>query len=86
MHAFPLPGTTVFEGLVLHSASTERIVEPDTSSSDGGMNQQQRARATVKEPCPKCSHPEMQYYTMQCVADGQTLALPLQPAATSLKT
>lgn len=38
---------------------------------DGGSEtrvQQERARATVQEPCPKCKHSELQYYTMQCAA------------------
>ena len=37
--------------------------------------EQQRARATTREPCPKCAHPELQYYTMQLRSadEGQTV-------------
>ena len=58
-------GSAVFEALVLHSAGVEHAVDIDPN--DGGRKQAQRVRATVQEPCPKCKHPEMQYYTMQYV-------------------
>lgn len=73
-----LCGTTVpsqtFQGLVLTSASAERIVEAD-SVADAGRQQRQQARAVVKEACPKCKHPELQYYTMQLRSadEGQTV-------------
>ena len=40
-----------------------------------GQQQTQRIRATVKEDCPKCKHPELQYYTMQLRSadEGQTV-------------
>ena len=55
---------TVFEGMVLQSASAEKIVEPDIADGVGRQKRTQ-ARAVIKEPCPKCLHPELQYYTMQ---------------------
>ena len=48
--------------MVLHSAGKEHIVEAEQV---GGQQQQQRTRATVNEACPKCKHPELEYYTMQ---------------------
>ena len=65
---------TVFEDLVLHSAGTERAIEPEPSEGSS-RTQQQRVRATVREPCPKCKHPELQYYTMQLRSadEGQTV-------------
>ena len=52
----------------------ERIVEPDVVDASAGR-QQQRVRAVVKEACPKCKHPELQYYTMQLRSadEGQTV-------------
>ena len=58
----------VFEDLVLHSAGVVHEVEADPSVT-GGRQQQQRVRAKVQEACPKCKHPELQYYTMQYVFD-----------------
>lgn len=55
---------SVFASLVLHSASIERVVEDDDADA-AASQQQQRVRAVVKEPCPKCKNPELQYYTMQ---------------------
>ena len=65
----------VFEGLVLHSASVERIVEPDVTDAGAASRKQQPHRATVKEACPKCKHPELMYYTMQLRSadEGQTV-------------
>ncbi|CAM9852584.1 unnamed protein product [Discosporangium mesarthrocarpum] len=39
----------------------------------GGKEKLQRA--TVEEPCPKCGHPEMEFYTMQLRSadEGQTV-------------
>lgn len=41
----------------------------------GAEEQQMRTRATVDEPCPKCHHPQMEYYTMQLRSadEGQTV-------------
>mmetsp|Transcript_41731 Transcript_41731/g.110065 ORF Transcript_41731/g.110065 Transcript_41731/m.110065 type:complete len:116 (+) Transcript_41731:68-415(+) len=73
-----LCGTTVsskvFEDLVLHSAGSEHVVEGDPIEG-ASRQQQQRVRATVREACPKCKHPELQYYTMQLRSadEGQTV-------------
>lgn len=66
---------TVFEQLVLHSVGTEHQVEGDPTEESGGRRQTQRVRATVQEACPKCKHPELQYYTMQLRSadEGQTV-------------
>ena len=63
----------MFESLVLTSSTALRIVEPDMV--DGGLRQQEKVRATVQEACPKCKHPELQYYTMQLRSadEGQTV-------------
>ena len=67
-------GAAVFEDLVLHSASAERVVEPDAVEG-AGRQQRQQTRAVIKEACPKCKHPELQYYTMQLRSadEGQTV-------------
>lgn len=54
----------VFESLVLHSAGIKHVLEPDPSDS-GAQQKHQQVRATTNEPCPKCKHPELEYYTMQ---------------------
>ena len=64
--------SAVFEKMVLYSTGVEHQVEADPADG-GGQEQQQRARATVNEACPKCNHPELQYYTMQCVTLARTL-------------
>ena len=64
----------VFESLVLRSESVERVVEDDADASAASSRQQQ-VRAVVKEACPKCKHPELEYYTMQLRSadEGQTV-------------
>ena len=69
--------SAVFEKMVLYSTGVEHQVEADPADG-GGQEQQQRARATVNEACPKCNHPELQYYTMQCVATLERALLVLQ--------
>mmetsp|Transcript_47780 Transcript_47780/g.95395 ORF Transcript_47780/g.95395 Transcript_47780/m.95395 type:complete len:116 (-) Transcript_47780:305-652(-) len=68
-------GSGVFESLVLHSAGPKHVLEADPSEGDGQRQQQQRVRATVNEPCPKCKYPQLQYYTMQLRSadEGQTV-------------
>lgn len=66
-------GSDVFESIVLHSAGIVHIVEGDPST--GGQQKKEQVRATIQEACPKCKHPEMQYYTMQLRSadEGQTV-------------
>ena len=45
------------------------------AANDGGDVEQTRHRATVDEPCPKCNHPQLEFYTMQLRSadEGQTV-------------
>eukprot|EP00966_Prymnesium_polylepis_P053957 1247308-Prymnesium_polylepis.1 len=56
----------VFEELVVVSESeVKQVGDIDVGSANEGDNK--KARAVIKEACPKCKHPELEYYTMQCV-------------------
>jgi len=49
-----------------------------TSTKGGDVEdeeRQQRHRATVDEACPKCAHPQLEFYTMQLRSadEGQTV-------------
>ena len=71
----------VFQSLVLTSSSVERVVEPDVAETSTVGRQQERVRAVVKEACPKCNHPELEYYTMQCVREARTEPATSSPCA-----
>ncbi|EOD27107.1 hypothetical protein EMIHUDRAFT_63808 [Emiliania huxleyi CCMP1516] len=69
-----------FEALVVTTAGKDHVlganlarggVQADTSVPPPAK----RARAVVKEACPQCAHPELQYYTMQLRSadEGQTV-------------
>ena len=49
-------------------AKEDSVVDEDAA---GASNR----HATIEEPCPKCGHPEMYFYTMQLrsVDEGQTV-------------
>ena len=63
---------TVFEQLVVRSASSERTIVDDDVDANVP---QKRARAVAKEKCPQCGNPEMEYFTMQLRSadEGQTV-------------
>ena len=48
---------------------------PTWLTKDGLEEGSGPARATVEEACPKCNHPEMEFYTMQLRSadEGQTV-------------
>jgi DNA-directed RNA polymerase I subunit RPA12 len=47
----------------------------DAGEGDGTSNANSNRHATIEEPCPKCGHGEMYFYTMQLrsVDEGQTV-------------
>uniref|UniRef100_A0A7S0WT88 DNA-directed RNA polymerase subunit n=1 Tax=Chlamydomonas leiostraca TaxID=1034604 RepID=A0A7S0WT88_9CHLO len=50
-------------------------LEPLVRSTEDEELAKGRKRATVDEPCPKCKHPQMEFYTMQLRSadEGQTV-------------
>lgn len=61
-----------FENLVVVSESKVRIVgDIDVGNA---TDDDRRARATIKEACPKCKNPELEYYTMQYACVNLTAA------------
>ena len=63
----------VFEDLVVVSeGKVHSVGNADVGSATEG---DKKARATIKEACPKCGHPELEYYTMQLRSadEGQTV-------------
>tara|TARA_B110001452_G_C15229068_1_gene425843 strand:- start:142 stop:498 length:357 start_codon:yes stop_codon:yes gene_type:complete len=69
-----LARATVFEELVVRSASAA-VVIVDDEAADVGATQKKKVRATAKEKCPSCGNPEMEYFTMQLRSadEGQTV-------------
>eukprot|EP00310_Coccolithus_braarudii_P013376 CAMPEP_0183354342 /NCGR_PEP_ID=MMETSP0164_2-20130417/37253_1 /TAXON_ID=221442 /ORGANISM="Coccolithus pelagicus ssp braarudi, Strain PLY182g" /LENGTH=205 /DNA_ID=CAMNT_0025527205 /DNA_START=13 /DNA_END=630 /DNA_ORIENTATION=+ len=65
--------SSAFESLVVRSVGSKHTTLPPRDA--GASEQKQKARAKVKEACPRCKHPELQYYTMQLRSadEGQTV-------------
>ena len=64
----------VFEELVVVSESkVYNVGDVDVGTAEEGTDK--KARATIEEPCPKCKHPVLEYYTMQLRSadEGQTV-------------
>lgn len=61
-----------FQSLVVHTVGKEHVLG---ASEHAQKVQRKRARAVVREACPVCAHPELQYYTMQLRSadEGQTV-------------
>jgi DNA-directed RNA polymerase subunit M/transcription elongation factor TFIIS len=57
--------------VVTSSAPTARPAWIDADKEDELMEK----HATIEEPCPKCAHPELYFYTMQIrsVDEGSTV-------------
>lgn len=79
--------TTVFEELVVRSASAE-VVIVDDEAADVGATQKKKVRAVAKEKCPNCGNPEMEYFTMQLRSadEGQTVFYECQKCAHTFST
>ena len=62
---------TVFETLVVTTQGKQRKLKADLADEAS----QEKSRATSKEECPKCKHPELEYHTMQLRSadEGQTV-------------
>ena len=58
--------STTFEGLADRTEDFDDIMESGKSAAKG---------ATIREKCPKCNHPEMNFHTMQLRSadEGQTV-------------
>lgn len=61
----------VFESLVIVTSGKFHKLDIDPKDQPA----ERRVRATTKEECPKCKHPELEYYTMQLRSadEGQTV-------------
>jgi DNA-directed RNA polymerase I subunit RPA12 len=61
-----------FQSLVVCTVGKEHVLG---ASEHAQKVQRKRARAVVREACPECAHPELQYYTMQLRSadEGQTV-------------
>ena len=57
------------------SAAKAKPTWIDDQEEDGEPQEKQMKHAKIEEPCPKCSHPELYFYTMQLrsVDEGQTV-------------
>jgi len=62
----------VFQALVVTTVGKEHVLG---ASEHAQKVQKKRSRAVIKEACPACAHPELQYYTMQLRSadEGQTV-------------
>ena len=74
--------STTFEEVALPVVVTRSAARPTPSwavenleARDSAKKQDGPARMTSAERCPKCDHPELQYYTMQTrgADEGQTV-------------
>ena len=57
-------------------AEWAKIKDDNIDGDNDNFNQQQQQKhSTIEEPCPKCAHPIMYFYTMQLrsVDEGQTV-------------
>lgn len=53
----------------------EDVTSSSSEKAEATENDAGSKHATIQEPCPKCSHPEMHFYTMQLrsVDEGSTV-------------
>ena len=53
----------------------QALQKGNKDQNDEDDERQQRHRATVDEPCPKCAHPQLEFYLMQLRSadEGQTV-------------
>ncbi len=61
--------------MITKSPPTTKPTWADEAADQSTGGKEMVKHATIEEPCPKCNHPEMYFYTMQLrsVDEGSTV-------------